>query len=213
MQQDWITQPGNRKLIIFVMGWGSEPGLVTHIAPEGYDRLIVYDYRTIEPLQDNRLPGYDKIYLFAWSFGVWVAEQIASDIPLTKAVACGGTPLPVDDRYGMPRRPFVLTMRSIRSAGTDEFCRRTYGESYSKVITIPPSRSLDEMAAELEHLYEESAKTYRPHIKWDKAIIGSLDTIFPTENQVAYWGDTGTIVEEMPHYPFADPATVTDELD
>lgn len=212
MQQHWITRKSNSKLIIYALGWGAEPGVVAHIAPEGYDSLAVYDYRSVEPLPYDLSYKYDSIYLFAWSFGVWAAEQITGNLPLTRAVACGGTPLPVDDHYGIPRRPFALTLRSIRSAGTDEFLRRTYGEFYPIAAAIQPSRSLEELVGELEHLYTESAKPYRQHIKWDKALIGSLDVIFPPENMAAYWGQTGTIVEGMPHFPFADPATVTGEL-
>ena len=213
MRQDWIKHKENHKLIIFVLGWGSEPGVVSHITPEGYDILITYDYRRIECLDKDLFSDYEQIYLFAWSFGVWVTEQIFNDIPLSRAIACGGTPLPVDDLYGIPRRSLMLTMRKLNPDTIDEFCRKVYGKSYPVVIQIPPSRSLEDMHTELEHLYKESTKPYQPKIKWDKAIIGSQDTIFPPENMKRYWGNIGHVVEGMPHYTFADTTTVTDELE
>lgn len=71
--------------------------------------LVLYDYRTLEPLAAADTASYGQITLLAWSFGVWVAEQVCRDIPFRRAVALNGTPLPVDARYGIPPQAMAVT--------------------------------------------------------------------------------------------------------
>ncbi len=212
MRQDWIKRERSRDLIIYALGWGCEPGIVSHIPSEGFDILTVYDYRGVEQLDPEAAKGYLRVYLFAWSFGVWAAERIIGDIPIYRAVALNGTPKPVDDIYGIPCRAFDMTVRGFRRAGLDGFFRRAYGASYDMAAAIHASRDTEAMIAELEYLGEESSRPYEPRIQWYKAIIGSSDEIFPPANMAAYWGDKAVTIEGMPHYPFAEAHIITDEL-
>lgn len=86
MKQVWLIQsPGNRRLILFMLGWGATPNAVQQLPfPEGYDVLCCYDHRQLAPLAAEDFAGYERIYLFAWSFGVWVAEQSCQALPLHK---------------------------------------------------------------------------------------------------------------------------------
>lgn len=198
---------GQPNLIIFALGWGADPSTVAHIPSfPGFDTLILYDYRGVEPLGNGFLAGYEKIILFAWSFGVWASEQILKEAALTKAVALNGTPLPVDDRYGIPLRAFRATLRGIASAGPETFNRRAYGECYDKMAASLDGRPWNERLEELEKLYGISSVAYEPAIKWSDALIGSRDGIFPPDNMLAYWQprmEPGRLtVADLPHYPF-----------
>ena len=124
MQKHWLKRIGAPDLIVVALGWASEPRLVQNIPTEGYDVLVLYDYRTLEPLAAADTASYGQITLLAWSFGVWVAEQVCRDIPFRRAVALNGTPLPVDARYGIPPQAMAVTRQGIRRTGTDLFDRR-----------------------------------------------------------------------------------------
>ena len=104
---------GNPGLILFMLGWAADHHAVEHLAPEGYDMLCVYDYRTLEPFAAEEFSAYRNVTLFAWSFGVWAAERTCRDVAPDCAVALGGTPYPVDDRFGIPRRVFLLSLIHI----------------------------------------------------------------------------------------------------
>lgn len=158
MEKHWLKREGNPSLILFVLGWAADSRVVEYIRPEGYDMLCLYDYRTIEPVAQEELAEYRSVHLFAWSFGVWVAEQVLRGIPLAQAVALNGTPRPVDDRYGIPSRAFRVTLRGIAAAGTDAFNRRAYGEYYDTAGSLTPSRTAEELHEELATLYEMSAQ-------------------------------------------------------
>ena len=81
MQKHWLKRIGAPDLIVVALGWASEPRLVQNIPTEGHDVLVLYDYRTLEPLAAADTAPYGQITLLAWSFGVWVAEQVCRDIP------------------------------------------------------------------------------------------------------------------------------------
>lgn len=130
MQTHWIKREGEDELLLFVLGWGADPHAVEHIRPDGYDSLAVFDYRVREPLSSSLNSEYGRIHLFAWSFGVWAAEQIATELDLYQAVALNGTPLPINDRYGIPERAFSVTLRGIPRSGCEGFNLRAYGDSF-----------------------------------------------------------------------------------
>lgn len=215
MEYHWLRCESDDKLVIFVLGWAADQRLVEHIRPEGCDLLAVYDYGE-GFAADDRLckiaTGYLQVYLFAWSFGVWAAEQLLRDVPLTRAVAFNGTPYPVDELYGIEPRRMAVTIRGLKSGGMDAFHRRTYGEYYDHFLPIMSPRSLEHNISELEYLAAESVVEYTPSIKWDKAIIGSHDEIFPPENMVRFWGSRAEILP-LPHYPFADSKIIEKEIE
>ncbi len=214
MKQDRLVREGNRDLIIYMLGWAATPNAMRHIATPGYDVLACYDYRSMAPLRaEDFAPRYRRIYLFAWSFGVWVSEQCCRELPLYRAVALNGTPFPADERYGLRLRVLIRTMRAMAKAGGNPFAEPGgEGVRYS-----PPGPwaelSIEEKIDELNLLAERSRADSAAHIPWHAACIGSRDEIFPPDNMRAYWEPLGIAHEfESYHYPFADPAVVTDWL-
>ncbi len=214
MEQTWLRQEGNQDLIIFMLGWASTPNAIYHLELPGYDVLACYDHRSLSPLAPEPFAGYRRIYLFAWSFGVWVAEQCCRELPLYRAIALNGTPFPVDERYGMRLRVVLRSMRAIaRAGGNNPFNDGSQsGERYSPAGPYP-ERSTEEKITELERLAEWSRADSAAHLHWHAALIGDKDEIFPPANMRAYWGSVGLGTGFASyHYPFADPQIVLAQL-
>lgn len=215
MQEVWLQQDAaHQDLVIFMLGWAATPNAVLHISPPGCDVLVCYDHRSISPLEPERFTRYRRIYLFAWSFGVWVSEQSCRELPLHRAVTLNGTPYPVDPRYGMRLRVVLRTMRSlIRSGGDNPFAAENNEAGRYIPVGPYPDRSPEEKLDELNLLAERAAADSTPHIRWDAAYIATRDEIFPPDNMRAYWNPLGLGTEfDSFHYPFSDPQLILREL-
>lgn len=221
MQLHFTQRTGSDKLIVFALGWAADHKIIEHIRPEGFDVACLYDYDTPETLRGSvteeiSAQHYPERHLFAWSFGVWAAEQLFHSEEFTRAVALNGTPLPVHDLYGIQQRRMAVTIRGLEAGGTDAFNRRAYGDSYEPLKEALSPRLLEANIAELRALDNAAQKPYTPGIRWDKAVVGEHDAIFPPENMMRYWRETTEIETEilpLPHYPFANGRIVTDELE
>lgn len=213
MQQFWLKKEDNPDLVLYMLGWASTPNAVYHIEVPQCDVLACCDYRSIAPLSASELAHYRRIYLFAWSFGVWVAEQCCRELPLHRAIALNGTPFPVDDRYGMRLRVVMRTMQGLARVGMNPFHEKTYGGL--RYIPEGPfaDRSIEDKIEELRLLAEWSKENSAAHIRWDEAWIGDKDEIFPPAKMWAYWQSVGLGTGfESYHYPFADPNIVLRQL-
>ena len=215
MQETWLKrEPGNRPLVLYILGWAATPNAVCHISlPAGFDAVAYCDHRRMEPLNPAAFATYERIYLFAWSFGVWVAEQCCRELPLHRAIALNGTPYPVDDRWGMRLRVVMRTMQGLARVGMNPFNEKAYGG----VRYIPegpyPDRSIEEKIEELTLLAERSKADSAAHLHWDAAYIADQDEIFPPAKMRDYWGSVGLGTEFASyHYPFADPDIVLRHL-
>ncbi len=214
MEKAWLIREGNQNLVLFMLGWAATPNAVCHITPPGCDVLACYDHRSLAPFAADEFAGYRRIYLFAWSFGVWVAEQCCRALPLHRAVALNGTPFPVDERYGMRLRAVQRSMRALAAMGG----ANAFDDGSQSGIRYMPSgpyaeRSTAEKVEELNLLAEWSAADSAAHLRWDAAFIGDKDEIFPPARMRAYWGSVGLGTGfESYHYPFADPQIVLGQL-
>lgn len=211
MQFTWLKQQGEQDLVLFVLGWAASPNAVCHIDPPGCDVLAVHDYTSLRPLRAADYASYRRIYLFAWSFGVWVAEQYCRELPLYKAIALNGTPFPVDERYGMRLRVVLRTMQQQARTGKQP----APAEAARAIPSGPyPERSIDSKVDELTRLATLSREHSSAHLVWHAAYIADKDEIFPPEKMWAYWQSVGLGTGfESYHYPFADPALVLNALE
>lgn len=237
MQAVWIKGPtpvaGERRVLVFATGWAGSDELVRHLpVAEGWDFLCLFDYRTLPDAAERDalcelLAPYRECRLAAWSFGVWAAEQIFRSVRSDfwrAAVAIGGTPMPIHDRYGIPARAFAVTVRSIGGAGTTRFLERMCGtpevlrEYYRHRSTRPLEEIYDELVSLQRQALTSTADLLPDKGFWTTAIVGGQDAIFPPENLERYWREAGVQVEvrpELPHYPFGEPELwtriITDE--
>lgn len=213
MKQDWLVQsPGNRNLILFMLGWGATPNSVHFLPfPAGYDVLCCYDHRSLTPLNAADFAGYERIYLFAWSFGVWVAEQSCQALPLHKAIAINGTPLPASQQYGLRLKVLLRTIRSVAAMGGNPFRDEAHPEKYAPAGDFEEPGP-DQQVEELDFL-AEACQTLpeQPHLPWTRAYIATRDEIFPPARMRAYWGELGVDFESY-HFPFYNESIVLGEL-
>lgn len=204
--------PGNRSLLLYFSGWGTTPEVVAHLKlPEGRDYCAFHDFRSIDsPLPD--FSSYDEIYLVAWSMGVWAAEALSSRLPhITSAIAVNGTPLPMHDRYGIPKAIFFGTLNGLDEVSREKFDRRLAGGK--KLLAVYKSfhaRPTDELRSELQEVYDHvsgHADDISPEtsLKWTVALISEKDLVIPPDNQVSFWEKAGVRTKVLPgagHYPF-----------
>lgn len=213
MKEAWLIQnPGNRRPVLFMLGWGATPNAVQHLPfPEGYDVVCYYDHRSLRPLAAEAFARYERIYLFAWSFGVWVAEQSCQALPLHRAIAINGTPYPASPQYGLRLKVLQRTIRSVASLGGNAFKDESTPEKYAPAGTFEEP-SPGQQVEELDFL-AEACQTLpeQPHLPWDRAYIATRDEIFPPARMRAYWGDLGQDFESY-HFPFYSPEIVLAEL-
>lgn len=233
MNIEWTIREGNPGVAVFVLGWAADSKIVGHIKPEGCDVVCVSDYRASQlggagsyterlaaaaaDLRDE-LQRYSARYLFAWSFGVWVAEQIFGGGDFDRAVALNGTPHPVDALYGIEPRRMAITIRGLAAGGMEAFNRRTYGELYESFADKLSPRPLEANTEELRDLADGSQGTVgAPYsagtslLGWHKAVVGEQDAIFPPENLRRYWGVVAEVLP-LPHYPFGDADMIYNEI-
>lgn len=212
MEFHWLRRGQNDRLVLFVLGWAADYRVVEHIGLPGCDVLAVYDYGGgLDDGLAEKIAGYGDVRLLAWSFGVWVAERLLAGVELTRAVALNGTPVPVDALYGIEPRRMAVTLRGLKAGGMEAFDRRAYGEHFDRLRPVLSPRLQERNIAELEYLVEASAAGHAASLRWDKAIVGSEDLIFPPENMVRYWGSRAEVLP-LPHYPFADGGLIEKEI-
>lgn len=223
MQAHWLNKEGNSSIIVFVLGWASDWPIADNILPKGYDAVCIYDYRGIGHYIDSdrmddfllnndiKPESYGESYLVAWSFGVWVSEMLFKNTEFSKAIALNGTPFPVHDLFGIPTRVMDVTIHGLMKSGMELFDKRTYGEHSDKFPHKHYSGTKDDYVYELELLNEYARAEYHPAIKWDKAIIGTEDKIFPVENMKRYWNTLGDLLP-LQHFPFINSEIITNWL-
>ena len=213
MKQSWLNQePGNSRLILFMLGWGATPNAVMQLPiPAGYDVVCYYDHRSLEPLLASDFSRYESIYLFAWSFGVWVAEQTFQQLPLRKAIAINGTPYPASQQYGLRLKVLQRTIRSVAAMGGNPFKDEEHPEKYAPAGSFAEPTPQDQVE-ELDFL-AEACQTLpeQPHLPWHRAYIATRDEIFPPVRMRAYWGELGQDFESY-HFPFYNSSIVIGEL-
>ena len=215
MQQIWLTQEaGNQDLIIYMLGWAATPNAIQHIDTPGFDVLACCNYSELTVLRAADFARYRRMYLFAWSFGIWVAEQCCRDLPLHRAVALNGTPYPVSAQWGMRLKVVLRSMRTMAKNGEDNNPFAVGAEEGRYMPTGPyPDRTAAEKVAELEYLAAMAEAESTAHLQWHKAYIADKDEIFPPARMWDYWQTVGLGTGfESWHYPFANPAIVLDEL-
>nr|MDA3781312.1 DUF452 family protein [Bacteroidales bacterium] len=174
MNKIWLNKNSKKELILFFNGWGMDMNIVNHIKPLGFNVCMLNNYNNLESLDDN-FNDYDKIYIVAWSLGVWAAVQFISKskINIEKSIAINGTSLPIDNEYGIDKEIFAATVNNWNDKNKQKFWLRMFG---SKIIfndfrKCLPKRETLEQRDEIIYLQNEilnnnSLRNYT----WDTAI-------------------------------------------
>lgn len=202
MQFHWLNKQNNDKLIIFFAGWSFDFKPFEFLDCRDFDVLMLYDYNDFELPE---IPQYKENYLLAWSMGVFTAYQLRDKLPqFNKKFAINGTPFPVDNEFGIPEKPFLLTLRHAKTGLEGKFYQNIFEkpEEFERYQTSPVERSIENRVEELQTLYDKikvTDKTYETF--YDKALVSSGDKIIPFKNQLNFWKEKAEIIESG-HFPF-----------
>ncbi len=211
MKSKLINNGGNDALLIFFAGWSIEPESLDTFRPKGWDVLFIYDYSELSfPIEAvAAITEYSRFSLIAHSFGVAVAHSFREQLPIMEStIAVCGTLLPISDKYGIPKRLFDLTIKSIGKEGIELFNRRMCGNNLSgyKYSTLDFNSQIEALKLLGERFSRENDDiSLEEKDYWKVAVICMLDEIIPVDNQVAFWGESSSEVvgfKTQPHYPF-----------
>jgi biotin synthesis protein BioG len=207
----------NNHLVVFFGGWGTDENMFVPLCTDDFDFIMFYNYSADEALVLPETKTYEKITLIAWSLGVWAAEYLTSKTGIVPdvSIAVNGTPLPVDDQYGIPLHVFEGTLNNITEENIEKFYLRVFGDKRTYLLNIDrvPRRTIKSLHDELRWMYNRIMEQKEPGFKWDYAVTSEKDRVFPAKNLNSYWSkekDTKHIVLPMPHYFFHNWASYTD---
>lgn len=205
MNITFIKQDNNPHLLLIMAGWGMDANPFHDLSHPGYDIAVTWDY-THESLDKAALSPYREIVVIAWSMGVMECARIipGSGLPVTLTIAVNGTMTPVDNSTGIPEAIFNGTLETLSIETLTRFNRRMCGsaERYKEFTGISPRRSVESLRQELEILGNRATENAKPSdMRWDMAVIGSRDMIFPAANQQKAWNEIATLTVDCPHLP------------
>ena len=206
MQYHWLNKQNNNKLIIFFAGWSFDYKPFEFLNCDNYDILMLYDYNSFNiPLN---IQEYDKTYLISWSMGVFAAYILRNNLPeFTQKIAINGTLLPVDNDFGIPERPFLLTLKHAKTGLGKKFYENIFQtqEEFERYMLNPVERPIDNRIDELNSLYKKiKAEKIDCQTYYDKAIVSRFDKIIPPQNQINFWQQNNTpcTILETGHFPY-----------
>ena len=205
MQYHWLNRKGNRSLIIFFAGWSFDYKPFEILECGNFDVLVFYDYT--EHSIPVEIPEYEKYYLITWSMGVYIAYLLRDRLPeFEKKIAINGTPFPIDNTLGIPRRTFDLTLKFVDTGLEGKFQRNLFNseEGYDKYLKNPVLRDIPNQAGELRALNDFISNANPSYEKfYDCAIVSEYDKIIPPKNQLNCWNERANVfLLKSGHFPF-----------
>lgn len=205
MRIEWVNKKGDEVVVVFFNGWGMDTRATSHLENHA-DLLVLYDYRTLNTEELPSLEHYKKVFVIAWSMGVWAAAQILPEwnINPSRLIALNGTECPVDDRFGIPEKMYVLTENGMDERGKEKFFQRMLSgrEERTRFSENQSGRELPEQVEELKAIHTASCSRHQC-LNWDKVFISEKDVIFPAGNQHNWWEGKAPVKSlACGHYPF-----------
>lgn len=199
----------NNRLVIFYGGWGSDENIFVPLCDDEFDFILFYNYSADDPLILPEPKVYEKITVIAWSLGVWAAEYL---LPKTGfkpdvSIAVNGTPIPADEKFGIPLNIIEGTLNNITEENISKFYLRMFGDkkTYEANLQRIPKRTLKSLHDELRWLYNRMMEQKEPGFTWNYAITSKPDRVYPSEKLESFWKlqkNTNHITLPLPHYFF-----------
>lgn len=213
MRYQFVSRNDSPRLIVIYAGWGMDARPFETLCRPGYDILVVWDYRSFD-IDWSVAADYEEICLIAWSMGVYAASMSSHGIEnkVTARIAVNGTMTPVDNLRGIPEAIFEGTASTLDERNLKKFYRRMCGDraTTDAFMAVMPRRGVDELVDELRAIYPEPVLGNTKASRWDRAIIGRNDAIFPACNQDRAWSGVPKTFIDAPHY--IDLQTVIDRF-
>ena len=209
MLYHWLNKQNNKNLIVFFAGWSFDYNPFKFLACDNFDVIIFYDYNNLESDFDfNQFDIYISKYLITWSMGVYCAYLIKDKFNnFDKKIAINGTPFPVDDKLGIPVKPFLLTLKHAEKGLEGKFYKNLFNSEneYKNYTNSQVMRTIENRVDELQSLYKRILSTERTYEKfYDLAIVSTCDKIVPPNNQTNCWREYDVDIQyvENGHFPY-----------
>ncbi len=199
MRYSFITcDHANRRLIALFLGWAMDEKPFVNLRRDGFDIVVFYGYGDIDDDSEtyrNVISPYDEVSVIAWSFGVSVANRLLTSAE-EQCIAVNGTVNPVDNKRGIPKIAYGMTLRCLDRSNLGKFYART-GFTPDRAM---PCRDLGDLQAELEKFGSVPEQEVSP--RWQTAHIATDDKIIPSVNQEACWrGRCRIVKDQKDHLP------------
>lgn len=202
MKSEFVSQSGAGRLILVFAGWAMDSRPFAGLQRPGYDIAVLWDYSSLN-IDWSFVGPYSEICVVAWSLGVYASavSTYAIDSRITRRIAVNGTLYPVDRRRGIPENIFKGTLDGLDERNLLKFYRRVCGtrERYEAFAQNMPQRELEQLKEELQAFYPLPLLAHEPLKRWDIAIVGRDDAIFPAVNQWRAWQGTPLEFLDEPH--------------
>lgn len=199
----------NRQLVVFFGGWGSDENTFVPLCNDEFDFIMFYNYSADEALILPEMKTYDRITVIAFSLGVWAAEYLAGKIKIKPdlTIAVNGTPVPADERYGIPLNIIEGTLNNITEGNISKFYLRMFGskEAFEANADRMPRRTLKSLHDELRWLYNRMMEQKDSGFIWNYAVTSLNDRVYPSANLEEFWKtqqETNHFTLPLPHYFF-----------
>lgn len=199
----------NDSLVVLFGSWGTDENVFVPFCNDEFDFILFYNYSADQALVLPEMKTYRKIVVIGWSLGVWAADFLSPSTGIVPdvTIAVNGTPVPLDDHYGIPARSFEDALNNITEESMEKFYYRMFGNRriYNLNSDKKPNRTLDSVHVEMRWLYNRIMEQKDPGFRWDYAVTSKSDRIFPSENVTNYWNrqkNTRQIIVPYPHYMF-----------
>lgn len=199
----------NDNLIVLYGGWGTDEHVFLPLCNDDFDFILFYNYSADEALVIPETKTYKTVTIIGWSLGIWAAGYLSSKTGIKPdiTIAVNGTPIPVNDRYGIPLKVFEGTLNNITEGNMEKFYLRMFGNkrTYLQNIDRIPHRSVKSLHDELRWMYNRMMEPAESTFQWQYAVTSECDRVFPVKNLNNFWKKesvTKHIVLPLPHYIF-----------
>ena len=210
----------NNELVVLYGDWATDENVFIPFCNDEFDFILFSNYSADEALVLPEMKTYKKIVLIGWSLGVWAAEYLSNKTGIKPdvTIAVNGTPIPADDKYGIPLNILEDLLNNITEENINNFYLKMFGDkkTYQTNIERMPRRTLKSLQDELRWLYNRFMEQKEPGFKWDYAVTSQIDRIFPPKNLNKYWEkekNTKHISIQLPHYFFYEWNSFIDFID
>lgn len=183
----------NRNLILIFAGWSTDASFYSGIEITGWDVMVCHSYEDLS-FDNNSLKRYSTIFLFAWSLGVAVAERCIDPSSVTAAFAINGSPIPVNDRYGIPEDIYNGTAETLSPRNLLKFQKRMAGsiDNFSRFFanngSLPDDIDIENLKTQLLIIRDACSSYFgKCRLPWKRIYIGLNDRIFLPENLIRVW--------------------------
>ena len=191
-------------VLLYFSGWGAPPSLIDRMElPAEWTLVSVSDYGG-DTVQWPDLSHYSRLYLVAWSMGVWAAEYYRDCYPTPeRAVAVCGTPALISDRYGIKETDYRQMASTLDEEIYRHFVRQMClsREAMSDFLALPGHRSTPDYWEELRRVEKLGGSITNCRVPWTKALIGGRDLVIPLTGQRLFWAERGVAVTTLPSAP------------